>query len=261
MTPVTINIADPGTVTDVNLRIRANHTFVGDLQITLTAPDGTTSVLVMDANGGNGDNLGTGPNDCSGTKTVFDDEAGTSIGAGAAPFAGSFIPLNALSAIDGQAVTGTWTLNINDTAALDGGTLGCVDLEIARLVPIIGETCGFDVTVNDTEPPVATCPADINVALPPNQTTLPVNFLATSSDNCPGEILACVPPSGSAFGAGTTVVNCSATDVANNTSLCSFDVAVQAQSVVDVPTLSWTGLAGLVALLAVAALVALRRGS
>ena len=52
-------------------------------------------------NGGSGDNF---------TNTVFDDEAATSITAGAAPFTGSFRPVDALSAFDGQTVQGPWVL-------------------------------------------------------------------------------------------------------------------------------------------------------
>ena len=65
--------------------------FDADLDITLTGPNATT-IILSDDNGGGSDNYGSGATDCSGTPTVFDDEAATSITVGAAPFAGSFIP-------------------------------------------------------------------------------------------------------------------------------------------------------------------------
>jgi len=115
---VPLNVPDFGTVSDVNVRVRLNHTFDGDLDISLVHPDGTV-VLLSNNRGGGGDNYGTGTNDCSGTPTVFDDEAGTAIGAGSPPFAGSFRPDSPLTAVDGKPVNGVWKLRVSDTAALD----------------------------------------------------------------------------------------------------------------------------------------------
>lgn len=128
---VPMTVADVGAVADVNVRVRLNHTFDGDLILELISPDGT-SVPVAQNRGGAGDNFGIGANDCSGTPTVFDDSAATSISAGTAPFAGSFRPDSPLSALNGRATNGTWKLRVSDTAALDVGTVGCVQLEISR---------------------------------------------------------------------------------------------------------------------------------
>jgi subtilisin-like proprotein convertase family protein len=146
MTPQTINVADPGTVTDVDVRIRLNHTWDEDLDISLTGPNGATIDLSSD-NGGSADNYGSGANDCSGTPTVLDDEAGTPIAGSAAPFAGSFSPEQALTAFDGIPAAGNWTLNINDDTAGDSGTLGCFELVITRSVSTAGTSCSFTVTV------------------------------------------------------------------------------------------------------------------
>ncbi len=128
---IPITIPDTGAIQDINARIRLNHTFDGDLVIRLIHPDGT-EVILSNNRGAGGDNFGTGGNNCSGTKTVFDDEAGTTIGSGIAPFAGSFRPDNPLSAFDGKPTNGQWKLRISDTAALDVGTVGCLELEITR---------------------------------------------------------------------------------------------------------------------------------
>ncbi len=128
---IPVNVTDVGAVADVNVKVRLNHTFDGDLRLTLIAPDGT-SVALANNRGGAGDNFGTGANDCSGIPTVFDDSASIAIGSGTAPFAGSFRPDSPLSALNGKAVNGTWILRVADTAALDVGTVGCVQLEIAR---------------------------------------------------------------------------------------------------------------------------------
>jgi subtilisin-like proprotein convertase family protein len=130
---VTLNVPDVGIVSDVNARVRLNHTFDGDLVISLVHPDGTVVPLATNRGGG-GDNYGTGGNDCSGTHTVFDDSAATAISAGVAPFAGTFRPESPLSALNGKATDGAWKLRVADTLALDLGTIGCVQLEIGRSV-------------------------------------------------------------------------------------------------------------------------------
>jgi subtilisin-like proprotein convertase family protein len=128
---VPINVTDVGAVADVNVRVRLNHTFDGDLALTLIAPDGT-SVALANNRGGAGQNYGTGANDCSGVPTVFDDSATIAIGSGTAPFAGSFRPDSPLSAFNGKGLNGVWILRVSDTGTIDVGTVGCVTLEIAR---------------------------------------------------------------------------------------------------------------------------------
>lgn len=146
MTPQTINVSDTGTVTDVNVRVRLDHTWDADLNISLRGPNNVT-IDLSSGNGGSADNYGSGANDCSGTKTVFDDEAATAITAASAPFAGSFRPEVPLSTFDGIPASGTWTLLIDDTAVGDTGTLGCWELEITRTTTTGGASCTFTVTV------------------------------------------------------------------------------------------------------------------
>ncbi len=89
-----------------------------------------------------------------------------------------------------------------------------------------GATCSFTVTVNDTQNPTITCPA--NITQPTTTGCAVVNYPApTASDNCPGVAVVCSPPSGFCFNPGTTTVNCTATDAAGNTATCSFTVTVQ----------------------------------
>ena len=45
-------------------------------------------------------------------------------------------------------------------------------------------SCSFNVTVNDSENPVATCPADINADTNPGDPTAVVNYTVPVSDNC-----------------------------------------------------------------------------
>jgi HYR domain-containing protein len=99
-----------------------------------------------------------------------------------------------------------------------------------------GPTCTFTVTVNDTQPPTITCPANIVVAAAatcPPAGSRTVNYTVTASDNCPGVTVVCTPPSGSVFPVGTTTVNCTATDAHGNTASCSFTVTVFTACLVD----------------------------
>ena len=87
--------------------------------------------------------------------------------------------------------------------------------------------CGFNVTVNDTEDPVVTCPADITVGNDPGECGAIVNYNVTATDNCPGVGVEVDPASGSFFIVGTTPVGALATDAAGNTADCNFTVTVE----------------------------------
>ncbi len=118
------------TVSDVNIGILLSHSYRSDLQLTLTAPSGT-SVQLMNGIGGAADNL----------NVLFDDEAAAVIAShvsddttGAAPpYARTFRPAAVLSAFDGQNAQGTWTLEICDTVNSDVGTFARADLYITSV--------------------------------------------------------------------------------------------------------------------------------
>ncbi len=145
---VPITVTDPGIIGDVNVRLRLDHTFDGDLDIFLVGPDGTTVELSTD-NGESNDNFGSGPNNCSGAFTVFDDSASAAITSGSAPFVGTFRPEGRLSDFNGKGVSGVWKLRISDDATGDSGTFGCWQLEIGRRQPVCcGSTCPVIASVN-----------------------------------------------------------------------------------------------------------------
>jgi len=114
----TLNVPTAGRIKDLDVRISGiTHTWVGDLKLELTGPDGTTVVLADQPGGpdNNGDNF---------TNTVFDDEASTNISAGTPPYTGSFRPqADQLSRFDGKDQQGTWTLRVRDLFAGDVGAL------------------------------------------------------------------------------------------------------------------------------------------
>jgi hypothetical protein len=87
-------------------------------------------------------------------------------------------------------------------------------------------SCSFTITVNDTQNPTISCPANIIRSTDANSCSAVVTFATTASDNCPGVGVVCTPPSGSTFPKGVTTVSCTATDSSSRTASCSFTVTV-----------------------------------
>jgi subtilisin-like proprotein convertase family protein len=101
-----------------------DHTWTGDLIVTLTSPDGRT-VTLTDRDGGSGDDL---------CQVVFDDAAARSFSTATfslAPFTGSWQPAaGRLEDFLLQPVNGDWTLKVADVAARDTGSIRAVSLHI-----------------------------------------------------------------------------------------------------------------------------------
>jgi subtilisin-like proprotein convertase family protein len=100
-----------------------DHTFVGDLLGTLTAPNGDTATL-FDGSGAGGNNL---------CQVVFDDDASRAfadVTASLAPFTGRWRPASPLADLIDGPVDGTWTLQVSDLAGLDVGGINGVSLRL-----------------------------------------------------------------------------------------------------------------------------------
>src|SRR5262249_48747864 len=86
-------------------------------------------------------------------------------------------------------------------------------------------TCQQRVIVRETEAPTINCPASLVLEADPGQCSRSnVTFVVTANDNCSGVTVVSIPPSGSTFPLGTTVVTNIATDTSGNQTICTFTV-------------------------------------
>ena len=119
----TINYTDGVTISDVNVTLNITHVWVEDVRVVVTSPNGTQVELFANVIG-NAQNF---------TNTVLDDQAASPLSGAATtamPFTGSYQPDNALSAFNGEASVGVWTLSVYDFWDTDDGTLDSWSIEI-----------------------------------------------------------------------------------------------------------------------------------
>jgi subtilisin-like proprotein convertase family protein len=166
-----LTLSDARSISDMNVSVNANHTYVGDLSFTL-AHNGV-SVTFIDRPGVPASTYG-----CSGDNIVatLDDEASTAVesqcNSTAPAINGTFIPNNVLSAFDGQTLNGTWTLTVADAYSSDTGTVNqwC-------LVPTLGGA--VPTATNTPVPPTAT---RTPTAVPPTATRTPTTVPPTATN-------------------------------------------------------------------------------
>jgi subtilisin family serine protease len=102
---LTLPVAAPGPLQSIKVAVDLDHTFIGDLVVRLLPPAalGAAPVLLHDRAGGGTDNL----------KVTYDA-----------------VNAPALAALKGKDPSGTWTLEVSDTARADRGTLRSLRLEM-----------------------------------------------------------------------------------------------------------------------------------
>lgn len=131
----TLAISGAGTVDDLNVTsLTINHTWVGDLQVSLTSPSGTTIQLF--------NNPGNGNCNSNNVLVTLDDEATASnadllsMCNGTTPaISGTFQPQDLLSTFNGEPIAGDWTLTVHDNTNQDGGTLIAWGLDLCSTIP------------------------------------------------------------------------------------------------------------------------------
>jgi subtilisin-like proprotein convertase family protein len=110
---ILVSGVDDGPIEEVVVSVDIDHTWAGDLSLVLRDPDGRPVTLAA-RRGGHQDDF---------HETVFDAAAPHSIADARPPFRGRFRPDGDLAALTGRMPTGTWTLEVRDHAAQDGGRL------------------------------------------------------------------------------------------------------------------------------------------
>ena len=110
-----INVPDDLWIDDVTVSVDIDHTWVGDLVITLDAPGG--SVVLADR-AGSSDDLGGNYTFADGGVTF--PSAGNPI-----PDGTPYDPDEPLSSLAGTSALGTWSLTVSDHAGGDTGAVMC----------------------------------------------------------------------------------------------------------------------------------------
>ena len=124
----TLSVPTGSNISDINVNVDITHTWINDLTIRLTSPAGTIVTLVA--------------NPCSPNASVNNinatfDDSGVAFTCGDFPgLSGIISPAQALSALNGQNPTGTWTLTVIDGFNLDGGSLNSWSLNICSTAPL-----------------------------------------------------------------------------------------------------------------------------
>ncbi|MBZ0090572.1 MAG: proprotein convertase P-domain-containing protein, partial [Thermoanaerobaculia bacterium] len=108
-----------GVLTDLDLVLRATHTYVGDMIFRLVHVDTATTVTLIDRPGSCGNNDFDVLLNDEGTDGTVESACNASPPA----VSGNRTPNNPLSAFDTQSISGSWRLECSDQAGQDTGTL------------------------------------------------------------------------------------------------------------------------------------------
>jgi subtilisin-like proprotein convertase family protein len=165
--PLGISGGDPSTASttlevdgnfdlqDISVSITINHSWISDVVATLISPAGTEILLF-------GDKCGDGDN----AEVTFTDGAAAMTCTGTPALNGTFAPQEALATLLGENVNGTWTLQVEDTFAGDGGAVTGWSLNL----------CGINTAPLTTQQQNLT---DFAVYPNPNKGSFTVQFGAT----------------------------------------------------------------------------------
>ncbi|NNE29169.1 MAG: hypothetical protein HKN16_06010, partial [Saprospiraceae bacterium] len=132
-------VESQGLIADIRITdVQIQHSYVGDLILTLISPSGTEVVLV-DRIGVPESGYGCGNENLL---LAFDDQATATseelenLCDSNPAAAGTFQPVESLSAFGGESADGTWTLRVEDAADFDGGEIVNFTLDICATIPI-----------------------------------------------------------------------------------------------------------------------------
>ena len=145
-------VPDDVPLEDLDVQVMIEHTFVGDLLVTLTHVDTGTNVFLVNR---------AAAGECSedNINATFDDEAARFAGFECSihdpALGGGLVPDGFLGDLLGESLAGTWRLEITDEAAMDVGSLVSWCLHANSTAPVVTAiSCNddFDCAVGPEEP-------------------------------------------------------------------------------------------------------------
>lgn len=212
-----------GTVTSVDSPSLA----VLSTPFTLNASTSYGLAIVMDGSHGHSYTNGTG-----GNQSYSNADLSMSLGkASNSPFSA---PLFNPRVFNGTLIyQSAASLSISQTGGLASGSTFPVGTTTNTFVVTDGagntDTCSFDVTVNDTEPPIAMCMPNFTIQLDAsgNASITPTDIDNGSTDNCGITSYSVAPNSFSCADIGNNTVTLTVTDAAGNSSTCTTVVTVE----------------------------------
>lgn len=104
---------------DINVSLEIDHTYLEDITVTLTSPEGTVVTLFTKACG-----------DLRNVNAIFDDDAAPFECSGRPGISGRVSPSGSLGSFNGESIKGDWILTVADNANVDGGSLKAFSLEV-----------------------------------------------------------------------------------------------------------------------------------
>ncbi|WP_027137924.1 T9SS type A sorting domain-containing protein [Gaetbulibacter saemankumensis] len=160
----TIAVSESTTISDINVSVDINHTYKGDLQITLLSPQNSQTNLLTAGYCGAGS-----------LNITFDDDANT-LDCNNSENNETYKPVNPLSIFNGENPSGNWTLGIVDLAAEDTGTLESWSIKLCTTTISLSNT-----TFENTQ-------KDLKVFPNPNHGEFTVTFKNSKASNVNLEI-------------------------------------------------------------------------
>jgi uncharacterized protein YvpB len=133
-----ITIDDSRLAVSLNIYLSISHTWVGDLEVTLSNQDTGEKISLLDRPGAPASPIGCGvPN----IITILDDEAIQPAEDNCATYppaiSGIYQPDELLRTFSGKGISGTWRLNVSDHYPNDTGKLNhwCIEAELSDVMP------------------------------------------------------------------------------------------------------------------------------
>src|SRR5690606_40398466 len=115
----TIPFFEDLVVSDLQVHLELEHSYLGDLVVSLISPMGTRIVLIANSCG-----------ELNNINAVFSDGGVPLDCTGNPALSGTVRPLGSLASLKGESTLGEWVLEVQDNAPSDGGRIVAFSLEV-----------------------------------------------------------------------------------------------------------------------------------